>query len=88
TAILFGDYDRHIMAGLQVIIVGLLIAVGVMANSGWAYYLGVVVAAGLSVYQQSLIFYRNKALCFKAFLNNNWFGLAIFIGLVVDYWLR
>ena len=88
TAILFGDYDRHIMAGLQVIIVGLLIAVGVMANSGWVYYLGVVVAAGLSVYQQSLIFYRNKALCFKAFLNNNWFGLAIFIGLVVDYWLR
>lgn len=88
TAILFGEYDRHIMAVLQLIILGLLITVGVMQHSGWVYYLGVMCAAGLSVYQQTLIFHRNKALCFKAFLNNNWFGLAIFIGLVVDYWLR
>lgn len=85
TAILFGDYDRHIMAVLQVIILGLLITIGIMEESGRAYYLGVLVAAGLSVYQQKLIFHRDKALCFKAFLNNNWFGLAVFIGLVVDY---
>jgi 4-hydroxybenzoate polyprenyltransferase len=88
TAILFGDYDRHIMAILQVIILGLLITVGIMANSGWAYYLGIMCAAGLSTYQQTLIFHRNKALCFKAFLNNNWFGLAVFMGLLVDYGLR
>jgi 4-hydroxybenzoate polyprenyltransferase len=88
TAILFGEYDRHIMAVLQFIILILLITVGIMQHSGWAYYMGLLVAAGLSVYQQALIFYRNKALCFKAFLNNNWFGLAIFIGLAVDYWLR
>lgn len=88
TAILFGAYDRHIMAVLQLIILALLITIGVMQQCGWAYYLGVLCAAGLSVYQQRLIFHRNKAHCFKAFLNNNWFGLAIFIGLVVDYWLR
>ena len=86
TAILFGDYDRHIMAILQIIILGLLITIGIMQQCGWAYYLGVLCAAGLSVYQQTLIFHRDKVLCFKAFLNNNWFGLAIFIGLVVDYW--
>ena len=84
TAILFGDYDRHIMAVLQVIILGLLVTIGIMQNSGLAYYLGLSVAAGLSVYQQKLIFHRDKALCFKAFLNNNWFGLAVFIGLFVD----
>jgi 4-hydroxybenzoate polyprenyltransferase len=88
TAILFGNYDRHIMAVLQLIILGLLITIGVMQQCGWAYYLSIGIAAGLSVYQQRLIFHRNKAHCFKAFLNNNWFGLAIFIGLVVDYWLR
>ncbi len=88
TAILFGAYDRQIMAGLQVIILGLLIAVGQMAHTSWPYYVGVLIAAGLSVYQQKLIFHREKALCFKAFLNNNWFGLAVFTGLVVDYWLR
>lgn len=88
TAILFGDYDRHIMAVLQVIILALLITVGMMAASGWAYYFGLLVASGLFIYQQTLIFHRDKILCFKAFLNNNWFGLAIFVGLFVDYALR
>lgn len=88
TAILFGDYDRHIMAVLQMIIVALLFAVGQLKGFSWAYYLGVLVAAGFSVYQQILIVKRDKAKCFKAFLNNNWFGLVVFVGLVVDYGLR
>jgi 4-hydroxybenzoate polyprenyltransferase len=87
TAILFGAYDRHIMAGLQLVILGLLIIVGQMSSAGWPYYGGILIAAGLSAYQQKLIFYREKALCFKAFLNNNWFGIAVFAGLVADYWL-
>lgn len=87
TAILFGAYDRQIMAGLQIVILGLLITVGQMANAGWPYYGGILVAAGLSAYQQKLIFHREKTLCFKAFLNNNWFGMAVFAGLVADYWL-
>jgi 4-hydroxybenzoate polyprenyltransferase len=85
TAILFGNYDRHIMAVLQIIILGLLVVIGIMEHSGWAYYLGVMCAAGLSVYQQRLIFNRDKVLCFKAFLNNNWFGFVVFVGLLVDY---
>ncbi len=88
TAILFGAYDRHIMAILQIIIVGLMIAVGQMQQLNWPYYSGILVAAGFSVYQQKLIFHRDKALCFKAFLNNNWFGMVVFVGLVMDYWLR
>ena len=87
TAILFGAYDRHIMAILQLIILALLIAVGQMQQLSWPYYVGVLVAAGFSVYQQKLIFHREKVLCFKAFLNNNWFGMAVFVGLAVAYWL-
>jgi len=87
TAILFGAYDRHIMAVLQVIILALLIGVGVMAQLRWPYFGGLVVAAGLAVYQQILIFHRDKALCFKAFLNNNWFGLAVFVGVAGAYLL-
>jgi 4-hydroxybenzoate polyprenyltransferase len=87
TAILFGAYDRQIMAVLQLVILGQMIVVGQMANAGWPYYGGILVAAGLSAYQQKLIFHREKTLCFKAFLNNNWFGMAIFAGLVADYWL-
>ena len=88
TAILFGAYDRHIMAMLQIIILGLLIAVGQMKQLSWPYYGGLLIAAGFSVYQQKLIFHRKKSLCFKAFLNNNWFGMAVFAGLVMDYLLR
>lgn len=87
TAILFGDYDRHIMAVLQTIIIGLLIAVGVLAQLQWPYYLGVAVATCLCGYQQKLIFHRQKAACFKAFLNSNWFGLAVFLGLLLSYQL-
>ncbi len=85
TAILFGDKDREIMAGLQLVIIFLLIVIGQMQQLGFIYYTSVVVAFGLSVYQQKLIFNRDKALCFKAFLNSNYFGLVVFVGLVLDY---
>lgn len=83
TAILFGAYDRHIMAVLQVIILALLISAGLMKQLGWSYYLGLTAAAGFSIYQQWLIFHRDKKKCFQAFLNNNWFGLAVFAGIVL-----
>ena len=85
TAILFGEKDREIMAGLQLIIITLLIVIGLMQQLGGFYYAGIMVASGLSVYQQKLIFNRDKVLCFKAFLNSNYFGLAVFSGLVLDY---
>ena len=85
TAILFGSRVREITAGLQVIILGLLLAIGVMQQLAWPYYVGLLIAAGLSIYQQVLIFHFDKPSCFKAFLNNNWFGLAVFLGLVAAY---
>jgi 4-hydroxybenzoate polyprenyltransferase len=76
------------MAILQIIILALLIAVGRLQQLSWPYYGGLLVAAGLFAYQQKLIFHRDKTLCFKAFLNNNWFGMTVFAGLAMAYWLR
>jgi 4-hydroxybenzoate polyprenyltransferase len=87
TAILFGQYDRQIMGGLQLVILLLLFCVGQMKALGSFYYLGLIAAAGFAIYQQKLIFKREKSACFKAFLNNNWFGFVIFIGLMLDYLL-
>jgi 4-hydroxybenzoate polyprenyltransferase len=42
----------------------------------------------LALYQQRLIRDREPGPCFEAFLNNNYFGMAIFLGLVIDYLLR
>lgn len=85
TAILFGKRVREITAALQVIILVLLVTVGQLKQLNWPYYGGLLVATALSVYQQKLIFHFHKPDCFKAFLNANWFGLAVFVGLIAAY---
>ncbi|WP_228141596.1 4-hydroxybenzoate octaprenyltransferase [Marinobacter sp. X15-166B] len=84
TAILFGDGDRAIIAMLQALVVLVLILAGRQAELGSFYYLGVAAMASLFVYQQHLARFRSREGCFQAFLNNNWAGLAVFIGLLVD----
>jgi 4-hydroxybenzoate polyprenyltransferase len=86
TAILFGRYDRQIIGILQVIMLSILLIIGLWQNLSLPYYFSLVIAAGLFVYQQVLIFHYDKAKCFQAFLNANWFGLVIFLGLVLQYW--
>ncbi|MCG6897694.1 MAG: 4-hydroxybenzoate octaprenyltransferase [Thiocapsa sp.] len=85
TAILFGDLDRMVIGLLQVLMLGLLVWLGLLAGRGLWFFAGLVIAAVLALYQQSLIHRREPASCFKAFLNNNYFGMAIFVGLVLDY---
>ncbi|MCW9024833.1 MAG: 4-hydroxybenzoate octaprenyltransferase [Gammaproteobacteria bacterium] len=85
TAVLFGEADRVIIGILQgSMLLGLLL-LGQQLELPNIYYLGVAVAAGLSLYQQLLIRERFPKRCFQAFLNNNWLGLAIFAGLFVSY---
>ena len=85
TAILFGKMDRLIMGILQVLMLGLLFQAGQNAGLGSLYHGGLLGGLVFFVYQQWLIRKREKALCFKAFLNNNWFGASIFIGIALDY---
>jgi len=86
TAILFGDADKTITAFLQGLMIFTLILIGRQFALGLCYYASVVVAAELFVYQQHLIRDRNRDLCFKAFLNNNYVGLVILVGIVADYY--
>lgn len=88
TAILFGELDRVIIGIIQLMTLLTLVLVGVRTELGLFYYLGVAVAAYLAFYQQWLIIERYPASCFRAFLNNNWFGAAIFAGLVLHYALN
>ena len=88
TAILFGRYDRLIIGLLQLLMLGLLVYVGLAAGRGWAYFGGLGAAALLALQQQWLIREREPGPCFVAFLNNNYFGMAIFLGLVLDYLLH
>ena len=84
TAILFGDADRLIVGILQALVILVLILTGKQAELGSFYYLGVAVMATLFVYHQHLARYRARKDCFKAFLNNNWAGFSVFVGLALD----
>ena len=88
TGILFGDADRAVIGGLQLSVLACLVMIGLQAELGLYYYGGVLFAAGLAAWQQRLIRNRNRDGCFKAFLNNHWFGLVIFLGILLDYMSR
>jgi 4-hydroxybenzoate polyprenyltransferase len=88
TAILFGDSDRFIIGTIQGMVLVCLVMVGLQAELGGYYYAGVCVAGALAIYQLGLIRYREREQCFRAFLNNNWFGLAVFAGMLLDYLLK
>ncbi len=84
SAILFGARDRQIVALLQGAFLLLLGLAGLMAGCGPVYYLGLFAAAWLMAWEQYLVRRREPAACFRAFLHNNWVGLAVFAGVLVD----
>ena len=88
TAVLFGELDRQFIAGLQVLLLASLVLVGRSAALGAWYYGGLGAAACFAAYQGYLIRDRDGVQAFRAFLNNAWFGAAVFAGIVLDYTFR
>jgi len=88
SAILFGRADRVVIGALQLAALGGLGLVGWISGLGHWYWVGLAVAAALAAHQQVLIRHRQPAECFRAFLNNNLLGLAVFAGLALDYLFR
>lgn len=85
TAILFGQYDRHMIAVLQVACLVCLYLAGQAFELGFYYNTSLIISAALFGYQQHLIRKRRPNRCFRAFLHNNWVGMAIFVGVVLNY---
>jgi len=85
TAILFGRYDLAILRLLKLIMIALLVWLGMRLQFGWPWFTGVAVASSLFAWQQFQVRNRNRDACFKAFLNNNWVGVAIWAGLLLTY---
>lgn len=83
TAILFGRKIRMILAGLQLLFLSLLLRIGYLFQLSNYYFLSLIIVLILCGYQQWLIRNDDGNDCFKAFLNNNWIGLTIFIGILL-----
>ncbi|MBV7316963.1 4-hydroxybenzoate octaprenyltransferase [Shewanella sp. NIFS-20-20] len=86
TAIMFGRHDRHIIALFQLAALACFIAAGWAADRGLLYALGIITFIGFGLYQQKLINGRERAPCFKAFLNNNLAGMVLFLFLGADFY--
>jgi len=85
TAILFGDVDIFIIAGLQLLMLLALVLIGFRSNLGLWYYLSVSIAGMMMAYHLWLARDRQPAGCFAAFLHNHYIGMTVFIGIVLHY---
>lgn len=88
SALWLGSWDRIGIGILQLIMGILLVWLGIQIKAQTIYYIGVLVVMGLFVYQQFLTFKRLNADCFKAFLNNQWVGAVLFLGVFLSFLMR
>jgi 4-hydroxybenzoate polyprenyltransferase len=85
TAILFGELDKVMIGFFQILFFIALMLIGQKAELGVVYFAGVFIAFLFALYHQFLIKDRLPAKCMAAFLNNNWLGLSVFVGVALDY---
>ena len=88
TAILFAELDTIIIGFFQLLLLLSFYFIGEKVGLGVYYFISLGVALLLMLYHQLLIKNREPAQCMKAFLNNNYLGLAVFVGIVLDYLVR
>ena len=85
SAITFGRFDVLGVMVCHACFIAIMLIIGQMQQMNWVYYAGLSVATGLIAYQYTLIRNRDRALCFKAFLHNNWVGMMVFAGIALDF---
>ena len=84
TAILFGKRVGFIALLLQISVVLLWALIGLLYELSFIYFSSLIVAACLFVRQQQLIRGLDPKQCLKAFLENNYVGAVIFLGVFLD----
>jgi len=88
SAIFFGQLDvLMVMLSYAIHLAGMTY-IGQLKSMGPWYYAGVAVASLLALWHYWLIRRRDRARCFRAFRGNHWYGLAIFMGVMIDYGVR
>ncbi|MFV8987298.1 4-hydroxybenzoate octaprenyltransferase [Serratia fonticola] len=85
TAVLFGRHDKLIVGVLQFATLLLMLWVGYLMQLGGAFYWSLLLAGALFIHQQKQVAGRDRDACFRAFLNNNYVGLVLFIGIALSY---
>ncbi len=87
TAILFGKYDLHIIGICQIIMVFLLILLANIINASIWMYLSIFISFCIMMHHQIITKKRQREACFRAFYNNHYIGMVMFIGILLNYYL-
>ena len=82
TAILFGRFDVLITGILMLLMILMLIALGLWLELSWPWFVAILISAVLFTRQLVMVRERDRDACFRAFLNNNWVGISVFVGLL------
>jgi len=85
TAVLFGKYNALWIGIFQLMFLSIMFYLGNIYQLGLPYFIALVLATALAIYQQKLIASWQRDLCFKAFLNNNILGFVLFVGIFLSY---
>ena len=88
SAIFFGRFDVAAVMACYCAFLLLLIYIGLEIRATWPFYAGCAVAGAFMVYHYLLIRHRSRDNCLRAFRHNNWVGVAVFAGTVLDQALR
>jgi len=86
TAILFGDLDVRIIAGLQCLCLLAFWRCGVAFELGHFYHLAIIGVALMFGWHLWLIRHRDTAQCFAAFNQSKWIGLIVLSGFCAHFW--
>ena len=84
TAILFGERVGFITFLLQSFVVLLWVLIGLLYELNFIFFSSLIIVTFLFVRQQQLIRGRDPDQCLKAFLENNYVGLVVFLGVFLD----
>lgn len=85
SALWFGKHDLHIQFFLMLVFLLLMLCIGVFYQLTIYYYVGLIFAASCFGYQLWVSQSRKREQCFIAFLNNQWVGVFIFLGILIAY---
>lgn len=83
TAIYFAEYASLIIGLLQVSLQALWLLWASRYHAGVGFYCLWFIAGGILIHQQQLISHKNPAACFKAFLMSVYYGLLIWLAIIL-----
>ena len=84
SALTLGQWDVAAVMASYVAMLLILFFVGLQLNLAWPFHAGLAAAGAMMIYHWFLIRGRTREGCFKAFLHNNWVGVAIFVGIAAS----